>query len=156
MAYEISLAIDGMTDQPQYGGPHPDGAEILSWNHGVSQHSSVKNLLRDELQPEANHQDLCLTRYSDHLTPALYLHCSTGTIFPSATMAVRLENGDQLLFRLSDVTVSGCSVSGAEGGLPTESLSLNYRHVVWEYRASPKEGKTEVFSAEWSTDAQES
>ncbi len=50
-----------------------------------------------------------------------------------------------LLFtiKLEKVMVSGHSVSGSEGSVPSESLSLNFTKVTWTYHAQKEDGTSE-------------
>lgn len=110
----------------------------LSWNHGVSTSLSKRQLREEDYEEweKANHQDLSVTKYSDRHTPGLYHHCAALTEFELVELVWKdkldydyvdenVPKGD-VIFTMTNVHVAYMTVSGAEGGKPTESVSLCY------------------------------
>jgi type VI secretion system secreted protein Hcp len=82
-------------------------------------------------------QDLSLVRRLDKASPQLMLACATGKHFPEAVLVCR-KSGDPAVeyykITLSDVLVSSVQTGGSAGDtVPTESVSLNFTKIKWEY-----------------------
>jgi type VI secretion system secreted protein Hcp len=90
--------------------------------------------------------DISFTKGIDKATPKLILACATGQHIPKAAMAMRKAGGDQkeyLKITLEDVMVSSYSTSGAGGGeSPTESISLAFGKITFEYFEQDNKGTT--------------
>ena len=119
---------------------HKEWIEVLSWNHGVSQTMTASDRSAGNVTVErCHHQDYTFTKYIDKSTPDLFVHCSQGTVFPKVTLECYRASGVDLKpvaywkVIMTEVCLSSVSISGAEGGVPTEAISLNYGTVEWTY-----------------------
>jgi len=119
---------------------HKDWIEVLSWNHGVSQTMTSSDRSAGNVTVErTNHQDWSFTKYIDKATCDLNLHCSQGTVFPKAVIEMLKSSGIDMKpvpyykVTMTEVLLSSVSISGAEGGVPTENVSMNYGTIQWEY-----------------------
>lgn len=82
--------------------------------------------------------DLSLTKYLDKASPLLMLKCAQGAPIPMAVLTCKSAGGDKpvnfYVIRLKNVFVTSVSAGGAAGGdRPTESFSLNFSEIEWEY-----------------------
>jgi type VI secretion system secreted protein Hcp len=86
--------------------------------------------------------DISFTKKLDKSSPDVMNACMTGSHIKSATLTCRKAGGKQEDFykvTLSDVLVSSYSLSSG-GDLPTESISLNFTKVDWEYLVQRPDG----------------
>ena len=139
MASDFYIQIGDLTGSAD-DKAHEDWIEVLSWNHGVSQTMTASDRSAGNVTVErTNHQDWSFTKYIDKSTPDLNLHCSQGTVFPKATIEMLKASGidskpvPYYKVTMTEVLISSYSISGAGGSLPTESVSLNYGSIQWEY-----------------------
>lgn len=93
-------------------------------------------------------QDLTLTKWLDKASPLLMLKCAQGTHLPTAVLTVRKAGEDRLEYykiTLSDVLISSISSEGTSSGdRPTESLSLNFSKIEWEYTPQKADGSADT------------
>jgi type VI secretion system secreted protein Hcp len=126
MAADIFLKLDTVNGESK-DSQHKDEIEILAWNWSETQTGSA-------------------SRGGGSGTGKLILACATGQHIPKAAMAMRKAGGDQkeyLKITLEDVMVSSYSTSGAGGGeSPTESISLAFGKITFEYFEQDNKGTT--------------
>ena len=117
---------------------HKEWIEVLSVQQGVSRPVSGAGSTR--ASGDARFQDLSVTKWIDKSSPDLMLSACEGKVFPEATLVVRRSAGSNrttyLTYRLNDVLVTSATVSGDTGDTspqPTESVSLNFTKIEYEY-----------------------
>jgi type VI secretion system secreted protein Hcp len=80
--------------------------------------------------------ELTVTKVLDRASPLLLLACAQGTNISSATLTAVEPAGatNRIYYQivLSNVLVTSVSQSGG-GDRPTESVALNYTHILWKY-----------------------
>jgi type VI secretion system secreted protein Hcp len=93
--------------------------------------------------------DVVLVRQLDKSSVKLQEACANGTFFKEVTLHLCSQLADKaepyLEYKLSDCIITSYSFHGtAEGGKPSEEITMNYTKVAWNYfLLNPKTGKSE-------------
>ena len=135
MATRLFLKLGDIKGTSKDAKNHKDWIEIESFSYGVANSVNTTEKAKGNPGGEAcNHSDISLNKVIDKTSPLFYAHCSSGKIFDKATIECCEE--EELLFRLNltNAAVSSASVGGGTGGVPTESLSLSFSKVAWQYK----------------------
>ena len=124
--------------------------DVLSWSWGMAQ-SGVTHMGGGGGAGKVNIQDLTFTKYIDSSSPALAQACCTGTHIPKCVLLCRKAGGKQqkyLEITMEQVLVTSVS-DGGSGGQDrlTESVSLNFSKVTYEYFKQDKDGSTKSAGA---------
>jgi len=140
MGFDAFMKIEGIPGDST-DDAHPGWIEILSYSHGVSQAiGGSRSGGGAATAGRVDHQDLTIVKELDKSTPLLHLHCCNGKHIPSIEIELCRSGEDKNLFmkyKLSDVVISSVTPSGMAGtSMPSESLSMNYGKVEWEYTAT--------------------
>ena len=125
---------------------HKDEIEVLSWTWGVAQ-SGTMSFGGGGGAGKANFQDLIFTHHIDKATPLLLKACATGQHVPDATITVRKAGKGQqeyLIIKLTDVLVTGVSMSVAEDAPTVEIVSLQFAKVDLEYKPQKADGSLDA------------
>lgn len=89
-------------------------------------------------------QDFHFTMKINKATPKLMQHCASGKHIPKAVLTVRKAGEKQqeyMKVTFSDVLVSSYQTGGSGGDIvPTESLSLNFTKIEFEYKEQKADG----------------
>jgi len=131
---DMFLKIEGIDGESSDSG-HRGEIDIQSWSWGVSNAGSM-SAGSGGGAGKASFSDLSITKRIDKASPLLMTACATGQHIPKATLTVRRagKNGDDYMrYTLEDVTCTSVQDSGSSDTLPTESLSLNYTKIQFEY-----------------------
>lgn len=141
-ASDYLLELDGIKGESS-DSTHPGNIELASFSWGAT---NVPLLVGGGGGAgKVSFQDLHFTTSVSKASPQLFLACASGTHIKKATLFVRKAGGtqDYYVITLSDILVTGISQgSGTPGGTttpaaaPTESFSLNFTKIEWEYRAA--------------------
>lgn len=127
-AFDAFLKLEGVPGEATATG-NRDEIVIDSFSMGLSRPSGSAG------GPQFS--DISFTHQLDKASPLLMLRCAQGTHIQTAVLTCRTVGASSLVFykiTLTDVVVTSVSVSGASGGdRPTESFSLNYARIEWEY-----------------------
>ena len=125
-----------------------DKIECLSYSHAVAMQmtSDVSNKERTSGKP--NVQDFTISKYMDKASPVLNQACCEGRKIGDATITVgRNEAGavmPLMVYTLKDAMVSSVSAASSGGDKPSETLTLNFTAIQWDYTTqkpdSSKEG----------------
>jgi type VI secretion system secreted protein Hcp len=105
---------------------------------------------------QATFSDLTFTKSLDKASPLLMLKCAQAARIPKAVLTCRtsLEAKPVAFYviRLTGVKVTQVSTSGGAGGnRPTESFSLSYETIEWEYTPmNSSGGNLPVVKANWN------
>lgn len=88
-------------------------------------------------------QDITVHKYADAATPALMQACASGQHIKSGVLTVRKAGGQQEEFykiSLTNILVSNITNTGANGGNPTEVVSLNFEEIKFDYKEQGADG----------------
>jgi len=126
---------------------HPDLIEVLSFSWGVANMGTAGSGGGGGAGA-ADKQDLVITKYSDKSSNVLATGCAAGTHYKKATLFVRKAGGEQLDYLTIElgpsekgaVFLSNYQVSGGGGGIPTETVSINFSTLNMIYNQQAKEG----------------
>lgn len=125
---------------------HKDEIEVLSFSWGVANavapgHGGGGGAGR------ATFQDLSIVHHIDKATPKLLEACATGQHLKDATITHRKAGKGQLEFlvvRMNDVVVTAVTHGGATDVAATETVSLAFVKVDFEYRSQKPDGTLDV------------
>jgi type VI secretion system secreted protein Hcp len=129
MSGKMFLKLEGPAVQGEAVHPdHKGQIEVLSWSHAFDQKSSP--LRRNEIEFAA-HRPFTFTKLQDQTTDGLLKLCWSGREIEKALFyAYRVDDGGrqvkQLEIEFTKVVIASMSLSGAEDGLATETVSLSY------------------------------
>jgi type VI secretion system secreted protein Hcp len=118
---------------------HKDEIEVLSFSWGVSNpasHSSGGGGAGAGAG-KATFQDLSIVHKIDKATPSLLKACATGEHLKEATITHRKAGKGQqefLVVKLNDVLVTGVAHAGDVSGPASETVTLAFAKVDFEYR----------------------
>jgi type VI secretion system secreted protein Hcp len=134
---------------------YKDKISILSFSHGIAQQitSDASNQKRTSGKP--NHQDLTVSKFYDLSSINFIQQCNAATPLKLVKLIVaQNEDGkvnEIIHIDMSDVIISSISVGGGGGGVPQETMTLNYSKITWTYKpqavTGDAKGKNE---AKWS------
>jgi len=127
-AFDAFLKLEGVPGEATATG-HKDEIDIESFSMGIARAGSASG-------PQFS--DISFTHLLDKASPILILKCAQGAHIPTAVLTCRTVGASSLVFyriTLTDVMVTSVSIGVASGGgdRPTESFSLNYTRIEWEY-----------------------
>jgi len=115
--------------------------EILDVGNGLSMTMSGANAGGQARHSgRADFQDLTFSKYVDATSPQLASFCAGGNVIPTAIVAHFVANQQvadskpilSYQITLSDVIVTGYSLTWSGSDLPVESISLNYDKIQWQ------------------------
>jgi type VI secretion system secreted protein Hcp len=127
---------------------HKDWINLLSVSQAITRPmaSGVSGSTRH--RASANFGDIICVKEVDASTPKIAEAIADGKHFPKVEIHLTTSSGGDkrvpyLVWELKNVRVTSYSVSGAtDGGVPTESLSLNYEEIKQVYDKLDKENKS--------------
>lgn len=140
-----TVQIDGETTLSGF----PKCIEVMSFSHGVSNpiQSSTSNSTRTVGRPYL--QELTVSKTLDATTPHLNFHCAKGTNLGKTELHLVRQDGSTdgdsknalayMVYELTETMISSVSVGGG-GGIPMETVSLNFSQMTWTYK--PQQVKT--------------
>jgi len=136
--FDTFLQLDGVPGE-SLDDKHKDWIELLSFSHHMDQPvSSTKGSAGGAATGRTVHGDFVIHKFVDKSSPKLYEAICSGKHFKKAKIEVCRAGGSQLKYyevTLEEVLISNVSISktGEDGGVPTESVSLNYGKIEWVY-----------------------
>lgn len=138
-AFDVFLKIDGIEGESN-DTYHKGQIDLTSWSWGMSQSSTTAGGGAGKVSVK----DFSFTKYVDKSSPALFLKCATAQPIPTLTFQfTRPEAPGQNYYEvtLHDVLVTSIrsdrpqpTAGTTNGGLPTETVSLNFTKITMEYR----------------------
>jgi len=155
-AFDAFLKIEGVPGEATATG-HKDEIDIESFSMGVARTVVTGGGGTQTGRPQFT--DISFSHQLDKASPLLMLRCAQGTVIPTAVLTCRTVGAaSSLVFykiTLTDVIVTSVSVGGASGGdRPTETFSLNYARIEWEYIPQlPTGGSGTPVRASWNIPA---
>jgi type VI secretion system secreted protein Hcp len=135
-AVDVFLKLEGIPGESQDTAKHKDWIQIESFSFGMSRTATAPGQTgRVDLDAVAVHKRI------DKSSPILMLKCCTGEHLPEAVLEYQktLPTGQDVVYlkiKMSDLLVSGYSLSGGGGGgtsLPVDTLSLNFTKIEMSY-----------------------
>ena len=124
---------------------HKDQIEVLSWSWGLT-HAGSGSGGTGGGEGKASFHDLSFTHKIDRASPALMKACATGVHLKEATITHRKAGKGQhdfLVFKMSDLIVTGVSTSDSEHG-QVESVSLAFAKIDLEYKPQKPDGSLDA------------
>lgn len=127
---------------------HEKWIEVLSWSFGVTNPTTIGSSTGGAGAGKASFQDLHFVQNSQSSSPKLLQALARGDHLKSALLTfVKGESNpvEYLKIKLEDVLVSSFQAGGAEGSnndLPSESVSLNFAKIEWNYTPQNSDGTT--------------
>jgi type VI secretion system secreted protein Hcp len=120
---------------------HKDEVEVLSFSWGVTNDATIK--AGGAGAGKANFHDLTFVHAIDKASPSLLAACATGSHLKEATITHRkASKGDQdyLIIKMSDVIITGVSLSDSSGGSGSENVTMAFAKVDFEYKPQKSDG----------------
>lgn len=122
--------------------------ECLSFSHAVAMQMTSDPSNRERTSGKPNVQDFTISKYMDKSSPVLNQTCCEGKKIGDAKVSVgRNENGafmPLMVYTLKDTMISSVSSASSGGDKPSETVTLNFTAIQWDYTAqkpdSTKEG----------------
>jgi len=81
-------------------------------------------------------EDLSLDKKMDVATTALLYCCASGAVIPRGKLMQFNDVGSRVLvseYAIGDSMITNISLSASGGGIPDESVSINYGSIIWSY-----------------------
>jgi type VI secretion system secreted protein Hcp len=141
------LKIEGI-DGESTDDRHKNEIEILSWSWGETNAATMSRGAGGGAG-KVNMQDIHFTTLMSKASPSLFLKCATGEHIKQAVLTARKSGGDQqeyLKVTLTDVLISSYQTGGSsgDGGIPTDSFSLNFAKIEFEYKPQKPDGSLDA------------
>ena len=122
---------------------HKTQIQILSFSWGVS-NSGSGGVGSGSGVGKASLSDVSVMKLVDKSSPNLFINCCTGKHISKATIYVRKAGEKPQEYEtitMDEVLISSFQQSASDGGgLPTESVSLNFSKIKFEYKAQKADG----------------
>ncbi|TVR82127.1 MAG: type VI secretion system tube protein Hcp, partial [Rhodospirillales bacterium] len=121
---------------------------VLSWSHSFNQPTSpTRSSAGSGTVEQANHADLSFTKYTDSASDDLLKMCWSGKQIGKGTLQFYRADGNNnpvkyLEIVMEKIIVAAFSVGGGMGDLPTETISLSYGKVQYNYIPQKEEDGT--------------
>jgi len=154
MAVEIFLKLPEVDGEASAKG-HEKEIEIFSFSLGASNPSDVARGTGSGAG-KVDMSALSLQKQVDLASAKLFQKCCMGKHFDDATLVIREAGGDEPVeywtIKMKQVFVDSISWGGASGaGKPTESVSLSYAEITFEYYSQDEKGaKKDKVSGGWN------
>ena len=151
MASDFLLEIDGIKGESK-DKKHADTIEVDSVSWGVS-NAATMSAGTGGGSGKASFSDLSFSSSVGKQSPLLMQACATGKHIATAKLYVRKQGTDQLdyyVVTLTDLLVSSYQ-SGAGGGVPNDSFSLNFSKIEFSYSPQKADGSLDTaIKASWN------
>jgi type VI secretion system secreted protein Hcp len=147
MAIDVYLKLDEAPGEST-DSKHANWIECLAVNFEVIQpRSATASSAGGHTAERCEHKDIVISKLTDLATPKLLELCSMGKTVPKATIEFMRADGAGVRIKyfsmeLTNLIVSGVAPSVSEGSIMTESLSLKYATVKWNYIQQDIKGGT--------------
>lgn len=125
---------------------HKDEIEVLSFSWGVTNTASPASG-GGSGAGKATFQDLTITHSIDKASPGLLQACATGTHLKEATITHRKAGKGQqeyLIIKMNDIVITGVSHGGSAGQPYSESVSMAFAKVDFEYKPQKADGSLDA------------
>ena len=125
---------------------HKDEIEVLSFSWGVTNTGTI-GTGGGGGAGRATFKDLSIVHKIDKATPRLLEACATGGHLKDATITQRKAGKGQqeyLIIRLNDVIITGVALGDTSGEAGSETVSLAFAKVDFEYRPQKADGSLDA------------
>lgn len=132
------LKIDGIAGESRVKG-HENEIQIESFSWGATNTSSETR----RASGKVSFSDFSFAKMLDKASPLLFQAVASGKRLPKVTfygVSTGERAGDYLTITLSDVLVSSYQNSGASGGAPSDSFSVNFAKITFDYKPQNADG----------------
>jgi type VI secretion system secreted protein Hcp len=151
MAGDMFLMLDGIKGESS-DDKHKGEIDIESFSWGLAQTGSGSRGTGSGTG-KVDISDITIQKLVDKSSPTLQLACANGKHITKGKLTVRKAGENPLEYftiDLEGVFVSSYSIGGANGGVPSESIALNFVKVKTEYwTQSDKGAKGENANFSW-------
>jgi type VI secretion system secreted protein Hcp len=140
-AVDYFLKIDGIEGEST-DDRHKGEIEILSFSWGET-NAGTHAAGGGGGAGKVSMQDIHFTMKMNKASPKLFLACATGEHIKEAVLVARKAGGDQqeyLKVKFTDLLVSSYQTGGSSGDVPTDSFSLNFSKIEFEYKPQNPDG----------------
>jgi type VI secretion system secreted protein Hcp len=141
MSESLFLKLDAIPGQSTVAGFEKQ-IEVMSWSHGVSQAATNAPSSGTRTSASVNHSDFNFVKTMDESSIKMLEFCNKGEDVKTATFTIGQADGPTgkieplWVITLTKAIITSVSLGGSShGGLPTESFSINYATIKWEYKA---------------------
>ena len=111
--------------------------ELLSFSHGIAMQCTGDPSNTERTSGKPNHQDMTVSKYVDLATCPLHAACNAATNLGQVKITCgRNDKGTvlpYLVYTLENVIISSASIAAGSGDKPTETLTLNYTKIAWDF-----------------------
>lgn len=140
---------------------HPKWVEVKSFTHGFEQPTNQARSQSGGTLEKCKHNPIEFTRKMDTASVQMLNACWAGKIWPkiifNAYRAAEAGPVKYLDIVMENAIVASYSVSGSEGDIPDETISINYGKVTYSYAQLKKDdlakGESKVHSHNLITNA---
>lgn len=144
MAADYFLKINGI-DGESADADHKNEIDVMSWSWGAS-NAGTMSWGGGGGAGKVQMNDFSFTMHMNKASPKLAHACATGQHIATAVLTCRRAGGKQekyLVITFTDVMVSSYQTGGSgDGGIPLESITLNFAKIETEYFVQDKSGST--------------
>lgn len=138
------LKADGI-DGESADSKHKGEIDIESFSWGLTQRGSMATGGGGGAG-KADFGDFVGGAFVSKASPKLMLACATGQHIKKAVLTVRKAGGDQMEYykvTMEDCLISSYQSGGAGDTVPTDSFSINYAKVTYDYTPQKADGTAE-------------
>jgi type VI secretion system secreted protein Hcp len=123
---------------------HKDEVEVLSYSWGVTNPAHI-GTGGGGGAGRATFQDLSIVHKIDKASPKLLEACATGEHLKEATIS-KVGKGQQefLVIKMNDVIITGVVQSAPDSEAGSETVSLEFAKVDWEFRPQKADGSLDA------------
>jgi type VI secretion system secreted protein Hcp len=143
MAVDMFMQIKGI-DGESKDDKHKDWIDVLSWSLGATQQGTFSGGGGGGAG-KVNVHDLSFVKPLDKASPDLFIKCCTGEHYDQAILECRKAGGNPLVYlkvTMNDLLVTSVQHGGSSGGdVTTESVSLNFAKIKFEYTEQTEKGQ---------------
>jgi type VI secretion system secreted protein Hcp len=144
--FDAFLKLDGIKGESA-DAKHKGEIDIMSFSWGASQ-TGIQATGGGGGAGKVHFEDMHFIKKTDASSPLLMLNCANGAHIKEGNFTVRKAGGTQLEYlkiKLTDILISSFKEHGSSSGgdIPTESVSLNFAKVEYQYQAQGADGKAQ-------------
>jgi type VI secretion system secreted protein Hcp len=133
---------------------HLEEIELMSFSHNVAMPMTNDPSNTKRTSGTAHVGEFVVSKLLDQATPVLNQKCIAGQDLGIVT--ITLYQNDQgtviplMKYTMTNTLISSVSIGGGAGGIPSETLTLNFTTIKWDYAAQKAEGAPAgTASASW-------
>jgi type VI secretion system secreted protein Hcp len=126
---------------------HKGEIEVLSYSWGVTNPGSAHSGAGGGTG-RATFQDLSIVHKIDKASPNLLMACATEQHLKEATITFRKaaqgQQQDFLIIKMNEVIITGVVQSAPSGEAGSETVSLEFAKVDWQYKPQTRDGSLDA------------